>query len=589
MRVGKHDGESGIETGRGLMMQGAPARAAVTQTVSPADRGPDHDAPGRRVNSSRWWVLAGVSAVVLTILTVAGVRLVTRPSGVVDQIVILTVPSGADVKFDSRELGRSPVKLEDVGIGTHRIEISKDDYETIVWEANISEPQNIEIKLKPLHPGDASWLSPEERIEQYKQLAEEAFSRSYYAIPYDGSALYFANLILDLKESNQYGHEMKERVQKALHQTARNASSRRDLAQAQEIYDVLVEHYPDDQAARAGRARLQSQLAARRGELLDLVRSAEMAMKSGNLIEPSDASAYYYSRQALAIDPQNAQANSISSRIKNHLLSKAEGRVARGEIAAAIRGLEEIARLFPEDRQILTRLQGLESVQAENLEKAKDPGRRREQGLAKYSRQDYVEAIPELEFAAAHDLGTSEVIFALGFSYLKTGNLERASHYLRKVPLTEPNAHRSAIAALGEVAFIRGDVNTALERYREARELGGSTIYSITELDAKIERIEKGRREKESEPAPLSIVVTHLHGGLFRGSCKGVLGVSSTGVRFDGEDTYAAGLLAVTDVLANNYLEVRFHNKPQKFKASKADAQRFHDALTRYQAHASKK
>lgn len=543
----------------------------------------------RRVKSSRWWVVAGVSAAALTVLTIAGVRLVTRPSAVVDQIVILTVPSGADIKFDSRELGQSPVKLEGVRAGTHFIEIHKDGYESVIKEEEITEPRTIEIKLKLLHPGDASLLSPEERVEQYKQLANEAFARNFYAIPYEESALYYSNLILDLQESNDFAREMKERVKHALHTAARSAASRRDLALAQDIYAALIEYFPEDQAARFGSARLQAQIVARRGELRELLRSAQAALKAGDLFEPSDENAFYYTRQALAIDAQNLEARSIQSEIKDRFLAKADERIEHGELSGVIRDLQQLVRYFPDDRQLINRVDALEA-RAIRAERENDPARRREQGLEKYRKQDYSGAIADLEFAAGRGLDTPEVIFSLGHSYLNTRHLDRASRYLKNVPASEPNARNSAIAALGEIAFYRGDINTALERYREAKELGGSTIYPIPELEARIERIERAQREKESEPAPLSIPVTHLHGGVFGGSCKGALGVSSTGVRFDGtEHTYAANFVSVGVVVTNTHLEVRFHNKPEKFRTLGGDAQRFHDALIRYQTHASKK
>lgn len=582
MRVGRQEDRSTDEKAAEL---GFP----VTETAVTSERQEQGASGVRRVRSSRWWLIAGISAAALTVLTVAGVRLVTRPSGVVDQIVILTVPSGADVTFDSRELGHSPVKLEGVRVGTHFIEIRKDGYEPVIEEQSITEPRTIEIKLKLLHPGEASLLSPHERIEQYKQMSDEAFTRGSYAIPYEGSALYYSNLILDLQDSNEFAREMKERVQRVLHTAARNAASRRDFALAQDIYGALNEYFPEDQPARFASTRLQAQIAARRGELRELLKSADAAFRAGHLAEPGDASAYYYARQALAIDPQNQEARSMLSTIKEKRLSEVE-EIIDHDLPAATKALQQLARLFPEDKQLWARASAFEAAHAAKVERENDPEGRREQGLGKYRSGDYSGAIRDLEFAAARGLGTPEVIFALGHSCMKTGHLDRANRYLKSVPPIEPGTRCSAIAALGEIASLRGDINTALERYREARELGGSTIYPIPELDARIEQIERGRREKESEPAPLSITVTHLHGGVFGGSCKGALGVSSTGVRFDGtEHTYAANFVSVGVVVTNSHLEVLFHNKPEKFRASPGDAQRFHNALIRYQTHAANK
>src|SRR5438128_15653 len=55
-----------------------------------------------------WWVLAAVSALLLIGLTAAAVYLLTKKRSTVDQVVILTVPSGAEIRLDSNDYGHSP-------------------------------------------------------------------------------------------------------------------------------------------------------------------------------------------------------------------------------------------------------------------------------------------------------------------------------------------------------------------------------------------------------------------------------------------------------------------------------------------------
>jgi hypothetical protein len=550
------------------------------------------EAARRKHPPRHWWLVAASSALLLTLLTLAGVRLVTRQPAIVDQVVILTVPSGADITFDSKPLGQSPVKLEKVQAGIHKLEISKDGFEQIVQEVPISgpqvEPQVLEFKLRPLQPPEAMGLSPEERIKQYRQRAEEAFARGNYAIPIERSALYYAQLILAIDDSNQFAIEMLERVRKALHQAAQSAISRGDFAQAQEIYSVLIEYYPKDEVARAAAAKLESQLTARRGEVRDLVRKAEEALRSGRLIEPARASAYYFSKQALAIDRQNAQARAIRNQIREKLVLEIERAIANNQISDALRKLETATQLFPEDKELLARRRQLESQRAAEASKANDPAARRLQGLEKYMREEFAEAASDLEFAASNGYNTPEVIFALGRSYIKLHQLDRAAAYLRQVPQSAGDAYCSAIAALGDIALEQGDVNTAIERYRQARKLGGSTLYSALILDDKIERIEKRLREKAAEPTPISIQVKHPHSF---GSCSGILTVDSTGVRYnptDGDHTFAANLMAVSVLISKDEMSVRANNKTYKFKfATRADAERFREMLARYQSYTS--
>ena len=97
---------------------------------------------------------------------------------------------------------------------------------------------------------------------------------------------------------------MKERVRKALHQSAQAASSSGDLGRAQEIYELLRGYYAGDEEARIAAARLDAQLSSRRGELQPLLRKAEEAMRNGNLIEPQRASGITTQGRPRAIDPR---------------------------------------------------------------------------------------------------------------------------------------------------------------------------------------------------------------------------------------------------------------------------------------------
>ncbi|MFY9554219.1 MAG: hypothetical protein WAV47_05810, partial [Blastocatellia bacterium] len=200
-----------------------------------------------------------------------------------------------------------------------------------------------------------------------------------------------------------------------------------------------------------------------------------------------------------------------------------------------------------------------------------------------YVKENFNEAILDLEFALINGRGTPEVVFALARSYMKIGELNQAESYFLKVPHSPADPYHSSIAALGDIAYQRGDTATAVERWKEARQLGGSTLYAAALLEDKIERIEKRQREKAAEPTPLTLPVKHVHGGLLGGSCNGTLTINSTGVRFDGEHVYASSLIGVRIGITKDEMSIRFEGNSQRFRVPRGDAERCRETLSRYQ------
>ncbi len=541
-------------------------------------------APGA-FTGKHWWLLAAVSALLLTALTIAGVYLVTKKPSTVDQLVILTVPSGADISLDSKDYGHSPVKLEQLAIGTYTLTISKEGFEPIVQPLSVAESgPAVEFKLKPIPPAEAAGLPPEEQIRQYQQRAEEAFARGYYGMVYEGSALYYADNIRSVDPGSAFSTEMYERVRKAAHQSAQSAISRGDLAQAQEVYNFLVEYYPTDEEAGTAAAKLENQLSRALGQVRDLVRKADEALQAGRLTDPPGKNAYFYSKQALAIDRQNERARQIRNQVKETLASAGDQAYARGDVEAAIKQLEQVTQLFPEDKQSRSRVRDIQAHRAAEQPKPLDSAARRLRGLAAYRSGNFEDAIPDLQNASVNGQGTQAVVFALARSYLQTGRLDQAEPLFREVqPAAGDDAHRSSVAALGDIAYKRGDSATAVERWKEARRLGGSALYPVSALDDKIEQIEKKQREKAAEPTPLTLQVKHLHGGLLGGSCTGTLTINATGVRYDGQHVYASNLVGAGVSLTKDEMVITFQGNSQKFRVARADAERVRETMARYQ------
>src|SRR6185503_19486221 len=304
----------------------------------------------------------------------------------------------------------------------------------------------------------------------------------------------------------------------------------------------------------------------------------------GRLTEPRSESAYYYSKQALAIDRQNERARQIRTQIKEAMTAQGEQANARGDLDAAFREIDLAAQLFPEDKQLRSRARELQAVRTTEQAKAADPNTYRLRGLEEARKDNYTDAIRDLEIAMINGRSTPDVLYALARSYMKTNQLDLAESYFRKLQSTDGEHYRSAIASLGDIASMRGDPATAVERWKEARQLGGSTVYTVAILEDKIERVERVRREKAAEPQPLTIQVRHVHGGLLGGTCAGPLSVSSAGVAYDGkEHQYSYNVAGVGVAVAKDEMTIRFGKDAQRFKVARTDAERFRETVNRYQ------
>ncbi|MGH9822260.1 MAG: PEGA domain-containing protein [Blastocatellia bacterium] len=551
------------------------------------------NAPKPGTFKPRWMIFALVSLLLLTILTAAGIILIKRPSSTVDQLLILTVPSGAAISFDSQDMGRSPVKLEGVRIGTHSIEIKKDGYKTVSQPVSVTESsQPLDFKLEPIPPSDTAGLSDEDQIRQYQDDAEQAFARGSLALPYEeSSALYFADLIVAKDPSNQFGIDMRDKVRRALLQTARSAMARADLAQAQEVVAVLNEHYPGDEAAKAAAKKLESEIALHKGDVRELLRKADEALQAGSLIQPRTSSALYFSRQAMTLDRSNNKAKSIVDQVRANLFAAARQSLASGDAKSAEKELLTASAFFPRDAEIAKVLADLRKQKPEVTQSPDDPREKRLEGLEHLQKGEFARAANDLQFAYDHGVRTTDVIAGLGRAYFKMGELEQAIEYLKQVPATPAReaAHVTALGTLGEIAASRGNAAEAIEYYTQAKDLGGSIVYSVPILDEKISGLERRQKAVLERPTRYSIQVTHQHGGILHGSCTGQLSVDETGVRFDGKDHhFAANLVRTGITISKNEIDIQHEGRTDKFKAPSTEAAAmFKATLDKYQAYAN--
>src|SRR4030095_8111428 len=130
----------------------------------------------------------------------------------------------------------------------------------------------------------------------------------------------------------------------------------------------------------------------------------------------------------------------------------------------------------PGDNNARSRVRRRKQNRVAHPVKPADPNASRFRGLEKYQQGNFEEAIPDLEDAVFNGSVTTDVVFALARSYLRVGKLDQAESFFLKVPSSAADTYRSAIAARGDIALQRGDPATAVERWKEARQLGGSTL-----------------------------------------------------------------------------------------------------------------
>lgn len=452
------------------------------------------DTRGRRRLNARWWIFAVGSALLLVILGAAGIYLLTKQPSTVDNIVITTVPSGADIKLDANGYGLSPVKLEQLEKGTYTLTITKDGFEPVVEQITLLESQKLlEFKLRPIPPPELSGLSFEDQIRSHQNNLEKALARGQYGIPYPESAHYYAVLILSIDPNNEYALKKLEEIRAIAQRMSKESIARGDLAQSQLIIHFIRNYY---------------------GQPQDMARRYEQYADAGQKIEEP-------------VEPDNTS-NAVR---QNH----------------------------------------------------DDPNYRREQGLAKYRYGQYADAIGDLQFAILYNRGTTDVIFSLADSYRRTGQYGKAEEYFNQVPASDDDSYRSTIAALGDIASRRGDTAKALEKYKHARQLGGSLLYTTQMLDERIERIERRQQEQAAEPVPATVQVRHQHGSL-RGSCRGTLSVSENGVRYEGsEHQFSWNLLSVGVRVKGDEATILVSGKSEKFKADGTLVERFRESVSHYQ------
>lgn len=433
-----------------------------------------------RPRGSAWRLrlLAVAAAAVLVSLAVAFGLLLTARKATLDALVIVTIPSGAEVHFDGRSLGPAPVTLEGVRVGPHTVRAVKEGFLPVEQEVALAADRDapLELKLKPIAPPGSVARTPAEQIDEFTSLAEDAFARGELVLPADRSALYYTDAILAIDRKSGYAREMRARIRARLVEDAKAASARKDLVRAKAAYDQLRQSFPGDPEAAAGLAAVDEQLRRERSRVQEVVARGERQLRAGHLVEPDGRSAYAYATQALAIDPDNQQARGLRRRVRDRALAEARALVAAQQTEPALALLRRLVSLFPEDRPIRSEIDTLLAGDARAALRE-----RRDAGMSAYGSGSYRAAVEQLQAAARLGPLDAAAYAALGMSHMRLGNAAEARRALERAVLQD-GRRADALVALATLAERRGDLKAAVRYLRRAAELGGTADQSRERL-----------------------------------------------------------------------------------------------------------
>lgn len=224
------------------------------QNRTPPDPEPSDAPDTAAVFRRRLWPFAVVACGVLVALTAATWLLFTAPPSTTDDFVIVSSPSGADVQFDGAPLGPSPVKLDRVSVGLHRLRIFKEGFVSFDDNVRVDLERDgpLRITLKPIAPEGSAARTTDEQISEFSRLAQTAFNRGALVDPYLNSALYYADAILSIDATNQAAADMRARIRERLLETGHRALERREYTRAKAVFQQLLAAFPGDPEGGAG-------------------------------------------------------------------------------------------------------------------------------------------------------------------------------------------------------------------------------------------------------------------------------------------------------------------------------------------------
>jgi len=205
--------------------------------------------PVRRLGT---WLLPTLAACVFVGLGVGFALLVTTRKATLETLVITTLPSSAMVTIDGKLLGPSPVRIDNVAIGSHSVILAKDGFHTLEQQFRVDEDldEPLLFELEALPPAGAAKGTPEERTLEFARLAEAALADGHLVSPYSGSALYYADALQSVDRTSALAEELRQRIRASLLTQARDLVDD-DPKAAAAIAEQLLRAFPNDSGLRS--------------------------------------------------------------------------------------------------------------------------------------------------------------------------------------------------------------------------------------------------------------------------------------------------------------------------------------------------
>ena len=316
----------------------------------------------------KYWLKVSITLIMFLSTTILLILLSFFQSSV-GSLIVTTNPTGAEIWLDGKLIAKTPAKLEDVSTGKHKIKLAKQGFYTLEQEIKINEKQTTTLPLFSLQPDKpiltnnltSNESSPDERIKEFRRLAEGAYLRGDYAFPEKSSAIYFNNIALAINPNDAKSLQLNKLIREALKKQAETAWQKNDFGTSLSAYNQLIENFPIDVTTLAALKRVENKLASRRNLIPHFLRLGENAFNNNRLLSPTSNNAYYYASQVLTIEPNNESALALRFRIKEKLLIEAQDLTSQDDLAGAVKIFQKMLQLFPEDGRIISQIQVLNS------------------------------------------------------------------------------------------------------------------------------------------------------------------------------------------------------------------------------------
>jgi len=523
------------------------AEESSRDLIAPAEP----EAPARRQISLRA-LLAGLGILAATAVlafSVAFFYLYLKPK--YGGLEVKTTPPDATVYLDGKQVGASPLKLENLRSGQHQIRVVKEGYVELVQSVQVVPyaTDQLHWSLEPLVPQLTNEQLAE--IEGLKKKLESALKENILLPPPDDyNVLHFARKILEIDPANAYAADVKNKLAEDIQQNADAAYAREDWLEAEKQYRNLAVIFPDDPSVNERLAdigqKIDESIKDHERSIAELTAKVETALKAGVLLPPEKDNALDSIRSIQRLDRRNAYARSAMAQLREALQTRGDSKMNAGDWIGARNQYRQVLQYFPDDNYSKSRLEQAEVKVAEGaraeqarLEALQEEQRSQQElenlhraAIGAFQAGDYAKSLSLWQAFLKREPGAAEPYFYLGAIYLEQKQLDTAIlNFERCVAQNADNA--LAHLNLGILYDQhRNDPIRSMEHFRKVLDLGGVDRYTPERLRAMIQdledRIELAVLEKKS------YAVEHKHAF---SSCRGQLRVTSQGIEFRTSET----------------------------------------------------